>query len=217
MQMLVMIDCLLKTIHCTGAMFASIGKAAAVVLQEVLLSAGATVTSIGKAAAEEAAWAKLQRSAVWWLGEHANAAAMEYAGDNEAVKATAGINAAMQKVSSPGEIIALQVCAVMRCAVLCGAWPLQMLLLQLSECHSMQKLAPQRSTVHNLWPYRSLLPCHVDVSCFALLVLSGSTDIQVHHEDLSSRVSYTRVDMTIDGASAVKVSSATCALIRVYR
>lgn len=68
------------------------------------------MTSIGKAAAEDAAWAKLQRSAVWWVGEHANAAAMEYAGDNEAVKATAGITAAMQKTASPGEIIAMQVC-----------------------------------------------------------------------------------------------------------
>jgi len=67
------------------------------------------VSGIGKAAAEEAAWAKLQRSAVWWLGEHANAAALEYAGDNEAVKATAAINAAMQRTTSPGEIIAMQV------------------------------------------------------------------------------------------------------------
>jgi len=70
---------------------------------------GATVSGIGKAAAEEAAWAKLQRSAVWWLGEHSNAAALEYAGDNEAVKATAAINAAMQRTTSPGEIIAMQV------------------------------------------------------------------------------------------------------------
>ena len=85
------------------------------------LCAGATVASIGKAAAEEAAWTKLQRSAVWWLGEHANAAAMEYAGDQEAVKATAGINAALQKTTSPGEIIALQVSAVLCCAVLCCA------------------------------------------------------------------------------------------------
>ena len=83
------------------------------------LCAGATVTSIGKAAAEEAAWAKLQRSAVWWLGEHANAAAMEYAGDQEAVKATAGINAALQKTTIPGEIIALQVSNVLCCAVPC--------------------------------------------------------------------------------------------------
>jgi len=67
------------------------------------------VSGIGKAAAEEAAWAKLQRSAVWWLGEHSNAAALEYAGDNEAVKATAAINAAMQRTTSPGEIIAMQV------------------------------------------------------------------------------------------------------------
>ena len=67
------------------------------------------MSGIGKAAAEEAAWAKLQRSAVWWLGEHANAAALEYAGDNEAVKATAAINAAMQRTTSPGEIIAMQV------------------------------------------------------------------------------------------------------------
>ena len=68
------------------------------------------MSGIGKAAAEEAAWAKLQRSAVWWLGEHANAAALEYAGDNEAVKATAAVNAAMQRTTSPGEIIAMQVC-----------------------------------------------------------------------------------------------------------
>ena len=67
--------------------------------------------AIGKAAAEEAAWAKLQRSAVWWLGENANAAALEYAGDDEAVKATAAVNAAMQRTTSPGEIIALQVWA----------------------------------------------------------------------------------------------------------
>ncbi len=66
------------------------------------------MSGIGKAAAEEAAWAKLQRSAVWWLGEHANAAALEYAGDNEAVKATAAINAVMQRTTSPGEIIAMQ-------------------------------------------------------------------------------------------------------------
>ena len=99
------------------------------------LPAGATVTSIGKAAAEDLPWAELQcnanllsgqrgsstrniRSAVWWVGEHANAAAMEYAGDNEAVKATAGITAAIQKTASPGEIIAMQVCAALRCAVL---------------------------------------------------------------------------------------------------
>ncbi|DBA86816.1 TPA: hypothetical protein ACH3X2_005399 [Trebouxia sp. C0005] len=69
---------------------------------------GATVSGIGKAAAEEAAWAKLQRSAVWWLGEHANAAALEYAGDSEAVKATAAVNAAMKMTTSPGEIIAMQ-------------------------------------------------------------------------------------------------------------
>ena len=72
-------------------------------------AAGATVSAIGKAAAEEAAWSKLQRSAVWWLGEHTNAAALEYAGDNEAVKATAAVNAAVQRTTSPAEIIALQV------------------------------------------------------------------------------------------------------------
>ena len=72
---------------------------------------GATIPAIGKAAAEEAAWAKLQRSAIWWLGENSNAAALEYAGDNEAVKATAAVNAAMQKTCSPGEIIAMQVSA----------------------------------------------------------------------------------------------------------
>ncbi|KAL3136456.1 hypothetical protein ABBQ38_005712 [Trebouxia sp. C0009 RCD-2024] len=69
---------------------------------------GATVSALGKAAAEEAAWAKLQRSAVWWLGENSNAAALEYAGDSEAVKATAAVSAAMQKTHSPGEIIAMQ-------------------------------------------------------------------------------------------------------------
>lgn len=69
---------------------------------------GATISALGKAAAEEAAWAKLQRSAVWWLGENSNAAALEYAGDSEAVKATAAVSAAMQKTSSPGEIIAMQ-------------------------------------------------------------------------------------------------------------
>ena len=36
------------------------------VFSRLELCAGATVTSIGKAAAEEASWAKLQRSAVWW-------------------------------------------------------------------------------------------------------------------------------------------------------
>ncbi len=70
---------------------------------------GATISALGKAAAEEAAWAKLQRSAVWWLGENSNAAALEYAGDSEAVKATAAVSAAMQKTSSPAEIIAMQV------------------------------------------------------------------------------------------------------------
>lgn len=75
----------------------------------LLLLAGATIPAIGKAAAEEAAWAKLQRSAIWWLGENSNAAALEYAGDNEAVKATAAVNAAMQRTCSPGEIIAMQV------------------------------------------------------------------------------------------------------------
>lgn len=74
-----------------------------------LPAVGATIPAIGKAAAEEAAWAKLQRSAIWWLGENSNAAALEYAGDNEAVKATAAVNAAMQKTCSPGEIIAMQV------------------------------------------------------------------------------------------------------------
>ena len=195
-------------------MFASIGKAAAEVLQEVLLSAGATVTSIGKAAAEEAAWAKLQRSAVWWLGEHANAAAMEYAGDDEAVKATAGSNAAMQKISSPGEIIALQVCAVMCCAVPCGAWPLQMLLLQLSECHSVHNFAPQ-STTYGIQITPALSCC-----CIFLLLSLCCLVAPIYRAIMrlsAATLSYTRVDMTLDGASAVKLSLATCGLIRVHR
>ena len=89
--------------------------------------------AIGKAAAEEAAWAKLQRSAVWWLGEHANAAALEYAGDDEAVKATAAVNAAMQRTTSPGEIIALQVWAyawlLLNCPVFVDSMTLTMLML----------------------------------------------------------------------------------------
>ena len=60
---------------------------------------------------------------MWWLGENSNAAALEYAGDSEAVKATAAVNAAMQKRCSPGEIIAVQVCAEAYVMVLaCGLY-----------------------------------------------------------------------------------------------
>ena len=48
---------------------------------------------------------------MWWVGENSNAAALEYAGDSEAVKATAAVNAAMLRRCSPGEIIAMQVSA----------------------------------------------------------------------------------------------------------
>ncbi|KAK9807563.1 hypothetical protein WJX72_002624 [[Myrmecia] bisecta] len=41
---------------------------------------GASKEELSKAAAEEAAWLDFQRSAAWWLGEYANVAADEYAG-----------------------------------------------------------------------------------------------------------------------------------------
>ena len=72
--------------------------------------AGANLAAIGKAAAEEAAWAKLQRSAAWWLGEFANPAAEEYAGSLAALRDMAGFTKALRaQKRSPAELMALQV------------------------------------------------------------------------------------------------------------
>ena len=71
--------------------------------------AGASMQAIGKAAAEEAAWAKLQRSAAWWLGEYGNVAAEESSGSIQAVRSAASIEAALQQKASPAELMALQV------------------------------------------------------------------------------------------------------------
>ena len=118
------------------------------------------MSGIGKAAAEEAAWAKLQRSAVWWLGEHANAAALEYAGDNEAVKATAAINAAMQRTTSPGEIIAMQVQE--NSDITKRQWQYQE---TLSAQRGSESTCLWRSLLCRLAPSSSEGLCHVSVRC----------------------------------------------------
>ena len=73
------------------------------------MPAGASMQAVGKAAAEEAAWAKLQRSAAWWLGEYGNVAAEESSGSIQAVRSAASIEAALQQKTSPAELMALQV------------------------------------------------------------------------------------------------------------
>eukprot|EP00891_Asterochloris_glomerata_P008567 jgi/Astpho2/8567/fgenesh1_pg.00125_%23_57_t len=72
------------------------------------VSTGASMQAIGKAAAEEAAWAKLQRSAAWWLGEYGNVAAEESSGSIQAVRSAASIEAALQQKTSAAELMALQ-------------------------------------------------------------------------------------------------------------
>lgn len=43
-------------------------------------TAGASVEVLARAASEDAAWLAFQRMSAWWLGEHANVAANEFAG-----------------------------------------------------------------------------------------------------------------------------------------
>lgn len=85
--------------------------------------------AIGKAAAEEAAWAKLQRSAAWWLGEYGNVAAEESSGSIQAVRSAASIEAALQQKTSAAELMALQV-RLCTCRLQAGACTI------LTGCHA---------------------------------------------------------------------------------
>jgi hypothetical protein len=48
--------------------------------QSICFNAGASVEVLARAASEDAAWLAFQRMSAWWLGEHANVAANEFAG-----------------------------------------------------------------------------------------------------------------------------------------
>jgi hypothetical protein len=49
-------------------------------IQSNCCTAGASVEVLARAASEDAAWLAFQRMSAWWLGEHANVAANEFAG-----------------------------------------------------------------------------------------------------------------------------------------
>ncbi len=73
------------------------------------LHAGASKEDLAKAAAEEAAWLEFQRSAAWWLGEYANVAADEFAGQGpKTVKGGVPGEEIPSLGLSAGEVVALK-------------------------------------------------------------------------------------------------------------